>query len=123
MTPAEQELNVALCEWRGWKNNLDILDCWNDPQGFVHANLPNHIDDITSLGHVHEAEKGLTDEQYNTTYWSLLHSRASVGYGVGEGNSIPRRVLSATAKQRTIAILTVVNPTFIEAWKTKYPNE
>lgn len=125
MTQSEQELNIAMCEWRGWTewkpepstpfhNRMWIKDGEVNP----FLRLPNHIDDITSLGHVHETEKGLSDEQW-TDYANLLYY---ITY-VPNAKDRDRRMLQSTAKQRTIAILSIVNPTFIEAWKKKYPNE
>jgi hypothetical protein len=116
MTPAEQELNHALCEWRGWNGiygddiKFGFLTQDKEEQS---QPIPNHIDDISSLGHVHEAEKGLTGDQQHDYEMHLLR----MDYPDWE-----IKVTHATAKQRTIALLTVVNPAFIKTWKQKYPN-
>jgi hypothetical protein len=116
MTTAEQELNIAMCEWIGWEKNgqefiKDGIKAFCPPI-FCEKTLPNHIDSIESLGHVHEAEKGL-DLSQRVDYMNMLAKVCGTQY----------EKPFATAKQRTIAILTVVNPEFIKTWKQKYPGE
>jgi hypothetical protein len=114
MTPAEQELNIALCEWRGFSYSYDAGGdkYWDQP-------VPNHISDISSLGHVHEAEKRLTWQQ-TCDYTKRLEFTVVPAPPTA---NVEGQIWHATAKQRTIALLTVVNPEFIKTWKQKYPNE
>lgn len=126
MTPAEQELNVAMCEWRGWRRYPDPgfteyavyhpLGEFDQTEVIPVGKLPNHIDDLNA---VHEAEKGLTLDQ-RESYESRLYYECEK---LKRMAPIRFLCITADAKTKTIALLTVVNPTFIKAWKQKYPNE
>jgi hypothetical protein len=122
MTQSETELNQAMCEWRGWTEIKKIEDLWVGvgPVSGHQWELPNHIDDISSLGHVHEAENELALE-INSDGGSRMPYYYAILEDICFEQNWPRQ--RATAKQRTIALLTVVNPEFIKTWKQKYPNE
>lgn len=65
-TQTQQEMNIALCEKRGWV--LLGGDLWgktmpgeNEPTGTTH--LPDHFNGESALYHCHEAEKLLTSDE------------------------------------------------------------
>ncbi len=65
----EQEQQIALCEWAGWKRNVIYdtksreLISWLDPSGKL---VFGHLPDTNSLDVLHEMEKKLTLEQNET---------------------------------------------------------
>lgn len=112
LMPSDEELNIAICEWRGWRDcHYSLASVIDDdpfssrkfigipPSGVTHKKLPSHITGIEALGNMHEAEKGLNPEQLNQYRHSL--SDVCGGYTVA---------VSATARQRAIALLRVVKP-------------
>lgn len=109
MNLTEEQLNIAICEWRGWKPRLSNLpverNLWLSPDGTherVAFGLPSHIIGIEALGNMHAAEKWLTKEQKYLVggYCDLLEKECG------------SRELAyfATARQRLIALLRVVKP-------------
>lgn len=111
----DEQLNIAICEWRGWKQVA--LGGWKNPNGKqVHCSqgkLPNHLTGISSLGHMHEAEKRLTDLQYAQFTRELRLLTKPEGFGDYVFQAVfkhERDYLSATARQRAIALLHVVKP-------------
>lgn len=117
----DKQLNIAICEWRGWKyekhevNLGDIVDSiewelgWVPPEGVTQNPkqiLPSHVTGIEALGNMHEAEKRMTDGQRFEFYRHLLSecdADASNGHDV-------KNAIHATARQRAIALLRVVKP-------------
>jgi len=103
----DEQLNLALCEWRGWKD-IHFSECWGnvtigtleEPQTNSYKRLPNHITAPESLGLVHEVEKGLTHEQ-NMLWISYIDELVDF-----DGLAARR----ATARQRVIALLMTVKP-------------
>lgn len=116
----DEQLNLALCEWLGWKqveqsdgdyiNGPSPVYPWTNGKEWVDESgeeLPNHITARESLGLVHEVEKQLTDMQHG-------HFRNCLGEVVGDVALFSRKFTSATARQRVIAILQTVKPEIFE---------
>ncbi len=68
MTPESQR--IAIAEACGWVRHGDegIYGCWDDPQGFTHADCPDYLNDLNAM---HEAEKVL-DERDRWNYGNTL---------------------------------------------------
>lgn len=103
----DEQLNIAICEWRGWKSvvfNAPTGKFWGKaPNGkYALTEPPSHILGLEALGNMHEAEKGLTKEQKYLVgkYCDQLEKECG------------SRELAyfATARQRAIALLRVVKP-------------
>jgi len=97
------ELNIKICEARGWT----ITPCgrlWTqDPAGLrgpfrLVDELPNHITGIEALGHMHKAEKLLTDEQHSEYRGRLVEVCDSLA-----------DALCASALQRAVAFALTLN--------------
>lgn len=108
----DSELNEEICKWQGWKNCGKLFP-WIPPKGFVgknkglsqpHKHLPSHILGLEALGNMNEAEKGLTESQH-TAFRTMLANNL----GLSPHYSF-REVVSASARQRGIALLHVVKP-------------
>lgn len=111
-TPTDEQLNLAMCEWMGWTPQpdgpKDILRKWFPP-GLQNTNdaadlayLPNYLSDDSPRQMINEAEEKLDSQQKITYTNHLMRSIYVIGY---------RWILvSATARQRVIAILKTVKP-------------
>jgi len=94
-TPTDNELNLAMCEWIGGtkcdeENGLS-------PCGKFTVR-PNYLSDDSPRRLLNEAEARLTQEQYDQF---LIGLNVNGGY---------RTVISASARQRVIAVLQTVKP-------------
>jgi len=120
----DAELNLALCEWLGWKPHSELDNRWCAPHQTTAPlvvdliPLPNHITAAESLGRVHEVEKKLQNQELayqdnlagivdagdeSTYWWEACHYR--------------HRLITATARQRVIALLQTVKPEIFEYFK------
>lgn len=105
-----EELNIAICEWRGWRQTR--ITYWMNPNDYsdIRSELPSHILGIEALGNMHEAEKELrgSDEQFynNLTYHERYH------HYLAYLNETPYSSggKTATSQQRAIALTRVVKP-------------
>lgn len=109
MTLTDEQLNEEICKWRGWtwqdigngQLRLKLTTDWNKP-------LPSHILGPEALGNMMEVEKGLTKQEWRSYFDALME--------VTEINDSSitadwcRNLVSATARQRAIALLQVVKP-------------
>lgn len=117
----DDEINEEICKWLGWKReHLASNTNWFPPkenwpnynpvmrEGEIDVNgPPNHLIGPEALGHIHEAEKRLTDDEYGSFATTLLKSAQEEGKTNAERG---RLTLSAGARQRAIALLRVVKP-------------
>lgn len=98
----DEELNIAICKARGWR--VVPFDCGGIPSehligpdgvcwatngagvGFHNDQLPDHIEGVQALGHMHEAEKELTNQErqhYATALTGIAEEQeCSVGWDV-----------------------------------------
>ena len=105
----DEQLNIAICEWRGWTRRVGSIDWLNKIGIRVGAHqLPSHITGIEALGNMHEAEKGLTYENHIRFGQKLAQICGDDFYEYKTHWS--RDAVSATARQRAIALLRVVRP-------------
>lgn len=100
MNLTDEQLNIAICEWRGI-----CPEGWFGVIGPDGEDLPSHITGIEALGNMHEAEKGLDERQY--IQWAIHLNQ--LWLDDNHGSRIVRSA-SATARQRAIALLRVVKP-------------
>ena len=113
MNLTDEQLNVSICEWMGWTN----IGRHFEPSGLVsgtppnphHAKhlelIPNYLSDDSPRRLLNEAEARLTEQQFED-YYEAVESMTPVG----RPQHKRRAFLSASARQRTIAILKTVNP-------------
>lgn len=139
----DEELNIAICEWRGctfWLKLRDIYEgmvCpiwnggtpfgqtapaeywrqipWQEAVGKKFCNrLPNHVVGIEALGHMHEAENVLREKQHAyDVFIDWLVKVASPNHdrlGKEYSDEDIRHAVFATARQRAIALLHLINP-------------
>ena len=120
MTPEQQR--IAIAEACGWKyeprklhlSGIPIEDSfpWIKPDGSraFPQEIPNYPNDLNAM---HEAEKTLTDEQYDDFVSYLLPEDERKHYkswGLeGIGGFAPRHLISPTAAQRAEAFLRTLN--------------
>ena len=124
MTPDKQR--IALAEFEGWKSCRNYkgeiyCDDATEP-GYVETNdlkgtppkggyLQELPDYLSSLDAMHEAEKTLTDEQFNDHYMKWLVQPAiefDKAYGCLDNIVYTRACISATASQRAEAFLRTI---------------
>lgn len=128
--PTNEQLNIAICEWRGWKKGQCYGFCWianklldfykeyvtGDLETHWKRELPSHILGIEALGNIHEAEKELTEEQNLERIEWLIDEvgidRKHINVAA-DANWMARlkelsKLASATARQRAIALSKVV---------------
>lgn len=108
----DEQLNIAICEWRGWEKASS--GGWIAPatRHGATSKLPSHITGIEALGNMREAEKGLTENQkqdYANQIATELKAERVLWKEVDDF-----AILSATARQRAIALLRVVKPEVFE---------
>lgn len=115
-TPTDEEMNVAICEWLGWevlKEGYGAFEWgwFNEASHNPPKFLPNHVAGIEALGHLHEAEKRLTDSQFYDYHQHLQllthHTKISVDEHF-------RAVLSSTPRQRAEALCRIIKPSLFE---------
>lgn len=108
------ELNVEVCKWLGWTHvklsadeELGQLEemIWQHPNGTYVRDcyLPNYITGIEALGHMHEAILKLDDKQKCQFNGELMRVFENETFCL-------HNTINATARQRCIALLRVVNP-------------
>lgn len=108
----DEQLNLALCEWLGWRSDGVWGNFWTSPSGNEHHEesgfkLPSHINTPESLGLVHEVEKKLSSKQHST-YLNQLQENCMDEWWAERHYTIT--TACATARQRVIAILQTVKP-------------
>ena len=103
MTPEKQRIAIAeACGWDGIFKNDEGEYCGHQPnqprftEWVTNAPLPDYLNDLNAM---HEAEKVLTDDQYDD-YRRHLGKAA---------NYLWRGIFSATAAQRAEAFLRTLN--------------
>lgn len=106
---SDDEMNLAICEARGW-NHFERIQGWRYV-GTVYIGsdskntkefMPDHINGIEALGHIHEAEK-LLNEQQQATYALFLHRNSKRHRSDHLGRDFD--VLSSRARERLDALL------------------
>ena len=119
----ENEINVAIAEACGWTN---VHHPKKSPEGYLLGTfpgvdgtethhkcvVPNYTHDLDAM---HEAEKGLNEEQ-RYKYTHALLSQPGINYGGVEPIDFCFPVLHATARQRAEAFLRTVG-----RWKETKP--
>lgn len=96
----DSEINIAVAEWMGWKPVMPdlLIGLWDHPsedESATAEQLPQFISDLNAIAH---AEARLTLEEYDHfAFW--LSYEAEMG-----------KQLSATARQRCVALLRTVRP-------------
>ncbi len=92
----DEEINVAICKLRGIEEDFGFIG-----GSHIWEKLPDHINGIEALGHMHEAEKELMGDceikwhKYKCSLYQIIEPH--------------RHVLHSTAKQRAIALLKTFN--------------
>lgn len=120
-TPTDEHLNLAMCEWMGWtfdpscgplgapwrKPNTPAWDgdSWS---GRAEA-LPNYLSDDSPRRLLNEAEARLTDVQF-IRFAATLNGLWLADNPQPANKMGLLRTVSATARQRTIAILQTIKP-------------
>ncbi len=112
----DEELNIAICEARGWvfdhsgcNHTLYTLpgSCvwivWDDDNP-----IPDHINGIEALGHMHEAEKLLKNGPIGT-HSEMSTYRLMIYRSLEEAGQDPVQWGHATARQRAIAFVKTFN--------------
>jgi hypothetical protein len=99
----DEQLNIAICEWRRWKIHEDGYGFAPNMPAFCML-LPSHITGIEALGNMHEAEKRLTREQLMRYTDTLCDECGS------DRDPDIAMLICLTARQRAIALLRVVKP-------------
>jgi hypothetical protein len=102
----DEQMNIAICELRGWRYNtsngywyLNASERFQISQAVCAPNeLPNHINGIEALGHMHEAEKVLDEEDLGGRYDEMLADVMQCNVGA-------TCMVRATARQRAEAML------------------
>lgn len=106
----DEEINVAICEWRGWKNTKEKPALyWKDGEWSFVGELPNHLTGIEALGHMHEATLTL-DAEKSRKFCFALEQVVKETTPENEGRWWEFHCLNATARQRAIALLRTVKP-------------
>ena len=97
----DEQLNLAMCEWMGWKKTGSATLPWTDGDDIWTELPPNYLSDHSPRRLLEEAEARLTKEQqprYVDALWRITqHTRIFAS-------------VSASARQRVIAILKTVKP-------------
>lgn len=124
-TPTDEQLNLAMCEWMGWKK--DDLGFWRTPKGYYAQNqtwlygnvIPDYLSDDSPRRLLNEAEAKLTPAQsreYSGMLLTLLGFNCEIpfftecGSATVEFEQMCCALRSSTARQRVIAILQTVKP-------------
>lgn len=133
--PSDEELNVAIAavvgfSWTPWgKTHVRLFfpesgyipDGWSKPEGRsviwpcggrtvdeTAMKLLAQIPFVSDLNAMHEAEKGLTDEEHEIfRRWLFVDAYGREGM---TNESAERERVSASARQRAIALLRIVRP-------------
>lgn len=103
-TPTATELNLAMCEWMGWTGIAPYHGdgpLWGKDANGRLFQLPDYLSDDSPRRLLNEAEARLTIYQ-KMEYRDLL--------ATNESEICDWSLISATARQRCIAILQVVKP-------------
>lgn len=120
----DEELNLLLAEARGYRRcyakDLPQYQMWKKPDT-IGSNLigdyvltpPNHVTGIEALGHLHEAEKLLTEkkdqERYLQALWDICADGKFTVFKVA--CATPRQRATALAKALGIWVDTIPHPT------------
>lgn len=88
----DNEINLTLCEIRGWKPTNEGLV---HPSGDRGMAFPDHLHGIEALGNLHECEKLLTEDQYQEFKCCLSD----------DVHALLRDMISASPKSRAESIL------------------
>lgn len=112
----DEQLNIAICEWRGWTSIVaDVTGRYcgyhlkDKPERHTRDYLPSHILGIEALGNMHEVEKEAYKKEpigFATKYDEAIRDITAKAHDVLEYNYS----WHATARQRAIALLRVVKP-------------
>ena len=101
----DEQLNIAMCEWMGWRKSPFG---WCAPETNELCTPPNYLSDDSPRRLLNEAEARLTPDQWNDRCLNLMRlTMPGVEY---EDAWSERDYVSASARQRTIAILRIVKP-------------
>lgn len=118
----DEYLNQKLCEWLGWKQcdpSLFKTDLFYlRGHGFrTRAQLPDHINGESALGHCHEAEKRLSLYQ-KMQYAEKLYRLPDIGTlrDCEDETDFETvfQLIHADGRQRTVALLLTVRPEIFE---------
>lgn len=113
MTLTDEQLNLAICEWRGWEfqsNDPQPNESVRPPSGPLvrYSSVPSHIIGIEALGNMHEVIMSLNNNMRDLVNDQLVED---TGAGVDSTElSDLDAAINATARQRAIALLHVVKP-------------
>jgi hypothetical protein len=120
MNLTDEQLNIAICEWRGWtdigSNGFGFAPTPLLKYGVAHKQqLPSHITGVEALGNMHEAEKGLESvDALESRREFISHLMRLVGVSPdmeGKWSFVQDFALThSTARQRAVALLRVVKP-------------
>ena len=131
MNLLDEQLNLAMCEWIGWTDCHKSLASNQEqqphercfigipPDGIIHRRLPNYLSDDSPRRLLNEAEARLTAAQsreYSGRLLIHLGFNREIPFFTKSGSATVEFELmcgafrSASARQRTIAILKTVKP-------------
>lgn len=102
----DEEMNIAICELRGWLRMMrNGKEVYYDPEGghVLPHELPNHINGIKALGHMHAAEEILLNADHLLNTYTRELARSMIDSN--DGSELGQRIWHATAKQRAEALL------------------
>ena len=106
MKPEQQLITIAeACGWRCTAAFKEAVAYWVRPNGMDHETefIPDYLNDLNAM---HEAEKGLTDEQ-DLEYSEALEQVVEGRFVTNNAEDM-RRLRSATASQRAEAFLRTI---------------
>lgn len=116
MNLTDEQLNVSICEWMGWKLATDISVKEGEPNPWKHPHCarwesspPNFLSDDSPRRLLNEAEARLTHGQQGSYMAKLYNQTTAHEQGISP-NQHWFACANASARQRAIAILKTVKP-------------
>lgn len=96
----KQIKNKRLAKFLGWTRNREINGCWNDPQGIVHACIPDFFADLNAIHKAINSRKFEFRDTCATALFDMMRAREQrAAGGLHEGNEAwGVRVAYASAK-------------------------
>ena len=118
MNLTDQELNLAMCEWMGWEKAETglwyLFGAVSDDglPGHYDTELPDYLSDESPRRLINEAEARLTEDEKDAFCDRLERDLIDAGM-----HQRKFKMISATARQRVIAILQTVKPEIFQSPK------